>query len=99
MLEKFTLFVGLADKDTKKQEVSTKEAYEKLSQIIGDCTISQSIGYYTHDNGDKVSEQSLRIEILFKTYDEVKMLCGIIKRELNQESVALERTEIESELL
>lgn len=98
-MEKFTLYVGLLDKDTKKQEVSTSEVYKKLSQIIGDCTISQSIGYYTHNNGDKISEESLRVEILFKTYEEVKMLCRLIKREFNQESVALERTEIESELV
>lgn len=99
MNTKFTLYVGLLDKDTKKQEISLSQAYEKINQIIGDCTISQSIGYYTHNSGDKIEEKSLRVEVLFRTYSEIKSLCALIKRELNQESIALERTEIESELV
>ena len=78
---KFTLLVGLKDKDTKKQIISRSKASSIIEKIVGDCTISEATGYYTHDNGEKVKENSLRVEILFKSTEEVLVYCNSIKKE------------------
>lgn len=35
-IKKFTLFIGLCDKDTKQQEVTTLNAYKILDNILDD---------------------------------------------------------------
>ena len=55
-MTKFTLYIGLNDKDTKRQEVQTLEAFKVSANIFkaltGGATISEAQGIYTHDNGD-----------------------------------------------
>lgn len=41
MFTKFNLYIGLNDKDSKVQEISTIDA------ICGDCTITEGKGLYT----------------------------------------------------
>ena len=88
-IKKHTLLVGLNDKDTKKQKVTSAKARKVIMDIVGDCTISDACGCYTHNNGTVVQEKCLRVELLFKADNEVTMFCKRIKRELNQESIAL----------
>jgi hypothetical protein len=88
-LKKFTLLIGLNDKDTKKQVVSFTKAKELVLKTCGDCTISKAKGYYTHEDGTKVNENTLRVELLFKADNEVLSMCKKLKKELNQESIAL----------
>jgi len=103
MIEKFTLYLGLNDKDTKKQEISTLEAYKVVSNLIAEDfhggTIYEACGIYKHDDGKIVEEKTLRIELLFTTFDKVKNLVGILKKAFNQESVAVQRETITSELM
>ena len=87
-IKKHTLLIGLNDKDTKKQIVSTAKAKQMIMRICGDCTISNAIGHYTHDNGEQVTEKSLRVELLFKADNEVISYCQQLKRVLNQETIA-----------
>ena len=47
MAEKFILYVGLNDKDTKTQLVNTLQAKESIADICGNCTISEVYGAYT----------------------------------------------------
>lgn len=65
-ITKFTLFVGLNDKDSKKQEISTLNAYKIVYNLIasdfGGGTISEATGIYKHDDGTIVTEITLRIE-------------------------------------
>ena len=98
-MKQFTLMVGLNDKDTKKRIINKNKAKEVVMNICGDCTVSEAIGQYTHDNGEIVQEKSLRVEILFKELQEVISYCNEIKKQLNQESVALSYTEINSMLV
>ena len=98
-LEKFTLLVGLNDKDTKKQVISNEHARDIIMDNVGDCTISDAFGSYTHDNGEKVREKTYRVEILFKNKSEVVDICNRLKKQLNQESIAVMRDIIESELI
>ena len=98
-LKKYTLLIGLNDKDTKKQIVSLKKAKQLVIETCGDCTISSAIGHYTHDNGMKVNEKTLRVELLFKASNEVISMCQKLKKELNQESIALSCTYEDSMLV
>lgn len=98
-MKQFTLLVGLNDKDTKTRIVNKNKAKEVIMNIVGDCTVSDALGQYTHDNGKVVQEKSLRVEILFKELEEVMEYAKEIKKELNQESIALSYTEINSMLV
>lgn len=90
-LEKFTLYVGLNDKDTKKQEVSTEHAMQVVSKVVGDNTMQVVHGHYTHDNGQEVDETTLKVELLFKKQDDIRLYCQDLKRLLNQESIAVNK--------
>ena len=52
MIKKFTLYLGLNDKDTKRQEISTLEAYKVVSNLLakdfGGGTIFEAQGIYKH---------------------------------------------------
>ena len=69
IMKKFTLYMGLNDKDAKVQVISTIEAYKVVSNIIakdfGGGTIFEAQGIYKHDDGKIVFEKTLHIEILF----------------------------------
>ena len=67
--------------------------------IVGDCTITDAIGHYTHEDGSTVNEKSIKVELLFKADNQVIDYAKRIKKEFNQESVALVKDYIESELI
>ena len=98
-LNKFNLYVGLHDKTTKKQEVTTEDAKDIVNNVCGDCSIQEITGYYTHDNGEKVKENTLKVELLFKSEDEVRLYCQDLKKLLNQESIICESTMTNSAML
>ena len=87
---KHTLTIGLNDKDTLKQEVTTDKACDLINGIVGDCTIKEgATGYYTMNNGQKVKEKSLTVEV-FNTSKVFNMkIAKQIKQVLNQESIIL----------
>lgn len=101
-LEKFTLYLGLNDKDTKVQEISTLEAYKIVSNLISadfdGGTIYEATGVFKHEDGTIVTETTLRIELLFAQADEVRALVDTLKKMFNQESVAVQKEVINSEL-
>ena len=90
-LEKFTLYVGLNDKDTKKQEIPTEDAMKLVSKVVGDNTTQVVHGHYTHDDGTEVDETTLKVELLFKQETDVRLYCTDLKRLLNQESIGLSK--------
>lgn len=63
-MEKFILYVGLNDKDTKTQKISTLEAYKIVNNIImkytDGATIYEANGLYKHEDGTVVIEKTLR---------------------------------------
>jgi hypothetical protein len=103
MIKKFTLYLGLNDKDTKRQEISTLEAYKIVSNILakdfGGGTIFEAQGIYKHDNGKIVFEKTLRIEILFAELPQIKILVELLKKMFNQECIAVQEENIESSLM
>ena len=64
-MKRFTLYMGLNDKDTKTQMISIIEAYKIVSNILasdlGGGTIYEAKGVYKHDDGTIVFENTLRI--------------------------------------
>lgn len=91
---KIILYVGLFDKESKAQEISTLDAFKVASnlvtEIIGFGTITEAHGIYTHDDGTLVDEPTLRIEVSDIDRESMKRLALALKAAFNQESVAFE---------
>ena len=107
-IEKITLYMGLNDKDSKVQKFTKIESYKLLESILKvkgiDATISEATGLYTHDDGTLVIEESLRIEILFfenkkENNERVMDLISTLKKAFNQESIAMQKEKINSQLV
>lgn len=103
-MKKITLYIGLNDKDSKIQEINTIDAYKLVSNVIGvDSTITEGRGIYKHEDGTVVSETSLIVELLdfCNALDKgwIKSKINQIKTLLNQESVAVQYQEVDSELI
>lgn len=95
---KFTLYLGLNDKDTKQQKISTIDAYKIVSNIIAqrfdNGSIFEATGIYKHDNGVIDIETLLKIELQFVPFDTVKAFVDLLKEIFNQESVVVNKKEI-----
>lgn len=102
-LEKFTLYLGLNDKDTKTQKISTIEAYKICNNILLNytegATIFEANGIYKHENGEIVIEKTLRIELMFIKDETIKLIVNDLKRVFNQESVIVQKNMVTSELI
>jgi hypothetical protein len=102
-MKKYTLYLGLNDKDSKIQKIDTIEAYKIVSNILikytEGATIYSAQGIYKHENGEFVIEQTLRIELLFVEKNTVLELINILKHVFNQETIALQSENINSELI
>ena len=97
--KRYTISVGLNDKDEKLQKVQT----EKVLRLVKNCCKGYSMAFssylqdggYIHDNGEYVLEKSVCIVFVEpdeKLVEEVaKDLCAF----LNQESVMITVDEIE----
>ena len=101
-MKRFTLYMGLNDKDTKTQQICIVEAYKIVSNILasdfGGGTIYEAKGFYKHDDGTIVFENTLRIEILFAERHQIKSLVELVKKLFNQESIAVQEEDITSGL-
>ena len=102
-MEKFTLYLGLNDKDTKTQKIDILEAYKIVNNILlkytDGATIFQANGIYKHEDGTVVIEQTLRIELLFVDKNTVKNIVDLLKITFNQESIIVQTQKVDSELL
>lgn len=97
---KYTLYLGLNDKNTYKQEISTEQAYKMISNIVNGCTISESIGIYTNLKGVKTLEKTLKIEVIdFENDININDLSNTLGLLFNQESIAVQTEDINSQLL
>ena len=101
-MEKYILYVGLNDKDTKTQKIDTLSAYNLTNNIllnyVEGATVTQSKGIYKHNNGNVVIENTLIIELLFTDNDIVNKIANDLKKALNQESIEIQKFNIESYL-
>lgn len=99
-MKKYTLYIGLNDKDTKNQEITTLDAYKIATNIFveytGGATIYESKGIYTHNDGTIVIENTLVCLVFSDDNDSIKKAAAALKTAFNQESVIIESTETNS---
>lgn len=105
---KITLYVGLNDKESKKQEISNETAEQLIYYILLNnglnCTLSMNKGIYTHrESGTVTIGNSFKIELLcfedFCSFSiKVKTIVDYLKTCLNQESVAVVKEYLNSAL-
>lgn len=99
-MKKYNLFLGLNDKKTKTQIISTLEAYKILMNLLNGATITEATGFYKHNDGTVIIEKSLKIEILdFNNDFKLMETCDTLKSLFNQESIAVQIEEINSQLI
>lgn len=102
-MKKFTLYLGLNDKDKKVQLISTLEAYKICNNILlkytDGATIFEANGIYKHDDGTYTIEKTLRIELLFITDEEVQTIVDKLKEAFNQEAIVVQKQIIDSYMM
>ena len=107
-MKQINLTIGLNDKDTMKQEIST-EAARVIIEIACyehnlDVTIVPVRGIYTMKNdvmtsSIKVTENSFRCEFYGANKADVVAVAKELCKDLNQETIAYAEIEIESEFI
>ena len=96
----YTLFIGMNDKDTHKQKLSTEEFKERIANTLGDCTIREgATGYYTHNNGIRVIEKSLEVTKFGGSKRSIVNMVKQLKQILNQECIILKTQVSKSEFI
>ena len=102
-MTKHTLYIGLHDKDSKRQEITTIDAFKVVANIFqsttGGATITEAMGVYTYNDGTIAIEPSLRCEIFGADAEQVYAAISQIKVALNQEKIAPEETEVNSKFI
>ena len=93
-MNKYTISIGLNDKDTKKQIIKTDDAFQivakKTMAIFDGATISAARGIYKHESGALVYENTIIVSLITENAAGVADLISYVKKALNQESVMLE---------
>ena len=93
---RYTIYIGLFDKDTKTQLIDTEKAMsilsEKIANEFGGWTIYPSSWVYKHDDGSIVQEPSIVIQTMA---DGIDNFVENIKKEFNQESVLVNKDVVE----
>lgn len=99
-MTKTTMCIGLLDQKTKKQEITTLDAFKVVANIFaettGGATITEGTGIYTHKDGTVVIEPTLICVIYGSEISQVEKAAQMAKIALNQESVTIEVTESNS---
>lgn len=92
------LYIGLNDKDTKRQELTNLDAKAEISAILfryfpDGFTLQECQSMYKHDDGTVVCKNTIKV-ILFD-YNMVLVWNAVkdLKLKLNQECIAVERIE------
>lgn len=97
---KYNIYIGLNDKDSKKQEISTRRARQEVIKILNNnnitgLTMYEVSGVFKHEDGAMTFEKSLKVELLEVKEEEVKKSINELKTALNQECIMLEKEEKE----
>ena len=93
-MKKVIYYVGLNDKDQKKQIIETEQARKIIADVVGDNTMQLVMGTFTHEDNTKVNENTFKVECFVDNTDNLKANCEDIKRLLNQESIYIEVSEV-----
>lgn len=99
-MKKYTIYLGLNDKDTKLQIVHTQESQSLVMDLVatyfGGGSVSLVNGVFAHDDGTRIRETTIKIETLaYSDIEQAKQFCESLKEKFNQESVLLEVSEVQ----
>jgi len=96
MINCYEIYAGLNDKDEKRQLFSTDIAEKAVKTYLQNnfegSTLAISKGLYKHENGQRVTENTIVIKLLDAPENNVITLCEYLKKLLNQESIMLQKT-------
>lgn len=90
---RYECFVGLNDKNTKTQLIDTQDAFNMVSakavRAFGGATITaDNKGVYTHDDGEMVTETTIKIDLIGITNTEnLENFLRELLKDFNQESI------------
>ena len=92
------LYIGLNDKDTKRQEITNLDAKAEISAILfkyfpNGFTLQECQGMYKHDDGTVVCENTIKVILFDYNMGLVSDAVKDLKLKLNQECIAVERIE------
>lgn len=91
---KYTLYIGLNDKDTFEQKFSTEDALEKANIICakhsGGYTQFSAHGGWTNDDGTSGHENTIVYEIYDISESDLKAMLDELLKEFNQSSILVE---------
>jgi hypothetical protein len=98
---KYTLYVGLIDKNTYTQLIPTPEAEKKLEDIalkyVDGYTLFTGAGAFKDSHGVVIRETSLIMVFYFATQAQIEKIMDEVIIDFNQESVLLESQSVNSE--
>lgn len=80
--------IGLFDKDSKRQELKEEDIFNILADYF-DCTITKCIEVYTHEEGTRIIEPSLKVEVYNKRFTECYWIALELLTKLNQKSIII----------
>lgn len=100
---KYTLYIGLNDKDTHTQIISDINARNIVANIcanLNTCvTVSDANGVYRHYDGTVVIEHTLRCEFIDCEKSTIKKIAEASKLALNQECIMVSTETIENDFI
>lgn len=101
MFDKYKLYIGLNDRITKTRICGDDlQVITIIKTVVKDCTITFSKGVYTYQDGTTCIEDTAIIEIIdFNSNLNIKEIIKQLGNVLNQESIAVEYLQTDSELV
>lgn len=96
---KYTLYIGLNDKDTYTQLIPDEEAEQRVCDIalkyVDGFTVLPAKGVYKDDKGVTTHESSLVLEVTSATDEQMSAMMKEIIHALNQNSVLIEKQTVD----
>lgn len=91
---KIVFYLGLMDKDNLDYKFSADEAIDKITQIIGECTIKNCFGFYKTKSQKLLKIDSLEITKYTKSLPDnyIENTTKKLKEIFNQTSILTEIT-------
>ena len=92
------VYVGLNDKESKKQEYETGKYLDLLKKICRDCHAAFSVdveeGGYYHEDGEYTEETSLVLVLIDAERETVRKIAEALRAAFHQESVLVTENRI-----
>jgi hypothetical protein len=98
---KYTLYIGLNDKDTYSQKISTREAEKKVNDIalkyVDGFTGCIGTGAFKDEKGMVTYENTLIYTFYSVTDEQMKRIMDEVLKELNQNAVLIDKQKVDYE--